>query len=83
MAEKIKYAVHVLCNECGQVHPMSIAIGLYDGPVDKASIGDTYAGKDLPPELARLIGNEVSCPTTGKMTAQKDNNQVFLVAMKS
>jgi len=74
-----KYSVYFFCDECAQVHPLGILIDLNDGPAKKESIGDTYAGKELPPQIATLIGNMTNCPTTGKLTSQKDNNQVFLV----
>jgi hypothetical protein len=74
-----KYSVYFFCDECGQVHPLGIMIELDDGPPDQASIGDTYAGRELPPQVATLIGNMTQCPNTRKMTSQKDNKQVFLV----
>ncbi len=74
-----KYSVHFFCDECGQVHPLGISISLDDGPAEKESIGNLYAGKELPQQVATLIGNKTNCPNTGKMTSQKDNNQVFLV----
>ena len=74
-----KYAIHVFCNECGDVHPMRITISLKDGPTDKQSVGDTYSGRDLPQEIANLINNRIQCPKTGKLFVQKDNDQVFLV----
>lgn len=74
-----KYAVHFFCDECSQTHPLGISLDLDDGPPDKASIGDTYAGKELPTKVARLTNNETNCPVTGKRTSQADNDQVFLV----
>jgi hypothetical protein len=74
-----KYSVHFFCNECGDVHPIGISVNLNDGPTQKASIGDTYAGKELNPNIANLINNKTKCPKTDKWTSQKDNNQVFLV----
>jgi hypothetical protein len=44
-----KYSVYFFCDECAKVHPLGIAIELDDGAPDKASIGDTYAGRELPP----------------------------------
>ena len=77
-----EYAVHFFCDECGEVHPLGIGIQLSDGPAKRGSIGDTYAGKELPTAVATLIGNKTICPNTGKLTSQADNNQVFLVAAK-
>ena len=73
------YAVHVFCDDCGDVHPMGIAIELADGPAERASIGDIYGGRDLPPQIATLINNRVTCPRTRRLILQRDNNQVFLV----
>ena len=73
------YDVYVFCNECSDVHPMGIRIGLDEGPVNRESIGNVYAGKELPENIANLLSNYIQCPKTGKMFIQKDNNQVFLV----
>jgi hypothetical protein len=77
-----QYSVHFFCDECGEVHPLGVGVELDDGPADKASIGDTYAGKELPASVATLAGNMTNCPNTGKLTSQADNDQVFLVAVK-
>jgi hypothetical protein len=74
-----KYSVEFFCDECGEVHPLGISIRLDDGPVEKESIGDSYAGIELPSSVATLRGNMATCPNTGKLTSQKDNNQVYLV----
>lgn len=74
-----QYSVYFFCDECSQVHPLGIAISLADGPAKKESIGDLYAGKELPQQIATLLGNKTICPNTRKMTSQKDNKQVFLV----
>lgn len=74
-----KYSVHFFCNECSRVHPMGITLSLDDGPPKKESIGNTYAGKELPAQVATLSNNTVTCPNTGNLTSQEDNNQVFLV----
>ena len=74
-----RYSVYFFCDECSQVHPLGITIELNDGPPDRASIGDTYAGRELPSQVATLMGNKTPCPNTGRMTSQEDNKQVFLV----
>ena len=74
-----KYRVVFFCDECSGVHPVGVAIRLQDGPAHKESIGDFYAGRKLPPEVATLVNNQVTCPKTGRMTSQRDNNQVFIV----
>jgi hypothetical protein len=87
MEEQVKgermatYSVHFFCNECSKVHPFGIDVTLDDGPAAKASIGDTYAGKELPPQIMSLMNNWATCPETQRLTSQKDNNQVFLVPM--
>jgi hypothetical protein len=73
------YAVHFFCDECSGVHPLGISIGLDDGPADKTSINDVYQGKEIDPMIVNMQNNSTNCPVTGRMTSQKDNNQVFLV----
>ena len=73
------YSVHFFCDECFEVHPLGISISLDDGPVDQASIGDVYAGQKIDPVVVNMMGNMTTCPNTGKLTSQQDNNQVFLV----
>ena len=77
-----KYSVYVFCDDCGDVHPMGISIELKDGPADKASIGDTYAGKELPSKIAQLLNNTTHCPKSGKPILQRNNDQVFLVPIE-
>jgi len=72
-----QFEVYVFCNECGQPHSAHIAMQL-DLPVEKHSIGDLYAGQEVPPNL-RMTNNYFQCPNTGKMFVQQDNRQVFLV----
>jgi hypothetical protein len=54
----VRYEIFVFC-DCGDVHPMGTSVELNDGPNDKQSIGDTYKGKDIPPELLQLHNNPV------------------------
>lgn len=74
-----KYSVHIFCDACGNTHPMGVAVKLADGPADRASLGDAYAGRDLPPEIMTMLGNMTRCPATGRLIQQRDNSQVFLV----
>ncbi len=74
-----QYVVNVFCDECSVPHPMRISIELDDGPAEEKSIGDTYTGRDLPPQVAKLINNRTVCPKTKELITQRDNNQIFLV----
>ncbi len=77
-----QYQVHCFCDECGQTHPTGIGIRLDDGPADRQSVGNAYAGRELPPSVATLRGNQFPCPVTKRMTVQQDNDQVFLVPVE-
>ncbi len=76
-----KYQIHVFCNECFETHPMGVLVDLNDGPADKESLNNTYAGKELPSAVANFINNKTMCPNTRKMFTQTDNDQIFLVAV--
>jgi hypothetical protein len=61
---------------------MGISVAMAEGPADKQSIGDFYAGKTLPKSLADLTSRSITCPKTGKQSIQKNNQQIFLVPTK-
>ena len=76
------YQVHLFCDECGETHPFPTTISLDDGPANKASIGDTYRDRDLPPNITEMLSNPIYCPTPARRTFQPDNDQVFLVPIE-
>ena len=75
----MNYSVHIMCNECGETHPLHINVELDHGPVKRKSIGHHYRGGELPSNILKLRGNSTPCPTTGNDTSQEDNYLVFLV----
>lgn len=75
------YRVVAFCDHCTDSHDYPIAIELSDGPIDKESIGNYYAGRDLPESVANVVGNQITCTTTGKPLMQKNNYQIYLVAI--
>ena len=75
-----KYQVHAFCNKCGEIHNMYIGvIRLYNGPLKKESIADTFEGKELSSSMAVLTSTKFICPKTKRFTLQEDNNKFFLV----
>jgi len=74
-----RYEIHVLCTECGAVHPMRIRIHLENGPAYRQSIADTFHGEPVPPQVSAIQGHKTLCLKTGKMFVQEDNNRIFLV----
>ena len=77
-----KYKLHFFCDECSEVHPGMITFNMDDGPVAKESIGNLYAGKELPVSIATIRNSHYRCPNTKKITIQEDNNPVFLVPVE-
>ncbi len=73
------YRVQFICDECGEMHPLLGVFSLDDGPAVKASIGDAYKGRNLPPAIEKLHRKKITCPTTGRETRQANDNEIFLV----
>jgi hypothetical protein len=73
------YDIYLYCNDCNDTHPMGIKFSLKNGPLRKNSVGAWFAGRLLPPKIAKLIEGRVLCPKTGKVFTQEDLNQIFLV----
>ena len=76
------YDLYFYCEKCNHTHPAGIKIPIKNGPPIKRSVGAFYAGKQLPAKIAGLIDSQVLCPKTGKMFAQKNIHQIFLVPIK-
>lgn len=74
-----KYSVYALCIACGDLHSMDVSVAVENGPMTKHSIGQTYQGKDLSPQLAALRERRVYCPKTGRQYPQKNDHHIFLV----
>ncbi len=74
-----QYEIHVLCTECGAVHPMRIRIHLENGPVYKQSLADSFQEEAMPPQVSAIGGHKTLCLKTGKMFVQNDNSRIFLV----
>ncbi len=73
------YGVYVMCDSCGGIHPMGIRLRLEDGPVDRASVSDSYPEDALPPQVATLLTSDVRCPETARVFRPQNTAQVFLV----
>jgi len=58
---------------------MRLVMNLKEGPADKQSIGDAYAGRTIPSELCNLHRNFVLCSKTGNTFVQKDHDKIYLV----
>jgi hypothetical protein len=76
------YDIYFFCTDYNITHPMGIKFPLKNGPQRKTSVGAFFAGQELPPKVAKLINGHVLCPKTGKMFAQRDLNQIFLVLLE-
>jgi hypothetical protein len=74
-----RYDIYVFCEQCHEEHPMGMVFRLDDGPAVKRSIGDTYEGKSLPPQILAIEAHKTLCPKTGRLFNQKDHHQIFLV----
>jgi hypothetical protein len=77
-----KYDVYAFCRDCNACHPIGIQVPLNDGPRQVQSIGNAYAGKEVPWHVAMLVNNCVRCPNGGHLFVQKDNKQIFLVPVR-
>ena len=74
-----KYKLHFYCSECGDTYEFPKPLSLDDGPAEQGTIDETYRGKRLPPEVARIMANRIECANTGRWTQQAEGTQVFLV----
>ena len=78
--QQAKYQVHAFCNRCKGIHNMYVGTLRLDArSPKKETVADTFAGKELPPNIAALTNTKFICPNTKRFTLQKDSNQIFFV----
>lgn len=75
------YNVCAVCNACGDLHTTGITVSLNGGPTSKQSIGEAFANKDPPLNIAELKEKRVHCPKIGRHYAQRDDRKIFLIPM--
>lgn len=75
------YNVCAVCIACGDLHTIGITVSLNGGPTSKQSIGEAFANKDPPANIAELKEIRVHCPKIGRHYAQKDDRKIFLIPM--
>jgi hemerythrin-like metal-binding protein len=78
-----KYNVYASCIACGELHPMNVSVAVENGPKTKHSVGQTYQGKELSPQLAELRERQIYCPKTGRQYPQKNDKQIFLIPVSA
>jgi len=69
--------IFIFC-DCSDFHPMGIFLELKDGPAGTKNIADAYQGKEIPPNLMRVVDNPVRCPKINKVF-QPTMKQIFLM----
>jgi hypothetical protein len=77
------YDIYFFCTDCNDTHPMGIKFPLTNGPLREKSVGVFFAGKELPPQIAKLIDGQILCPKAGKVFTQKDPNQIYIVPLSN
>jgi hypothetical protein len=73
------YGVNAFCDICGDVHWTGELVTLADGPSDPRSIGDAYAGRDVPQELEPFLRKTMLCSKEGRAFVQRNIKQIMLV----
>ena len=76
-----RYMIYVVCKECSELHPTGVVIYRDEEISQTESVGQVFAGREMPAEIVMVMGNQFQCPKTGKFFLQADYRQVFLVRM--
>jgi hypothetical protein len=78
-----RYAIQFFCNECSATHPTGLTVVLIEGPLQRASLAETYKDKAVPSNMRNIIRGEGWCPKAERLFLQDDLSQVFLVPQES
>ncbi|MBP6002846.1 MAG: hypothetical protein KA746_05380 [Pyrinomonadaceae bacterium] len=75
-----KYDVHVICDQCGQPHPVNVSLDLDDETLNKTPLADHFAGRTLPAAIAFMQTNKYRCPHTKQLFPASDISKAILFA---
>jgi hypothetical protein len=70
------YRMYVFCNKCSETHP-TILFELPEEIEPTQSLADAYKGREVPPQVAKMVRNHFTCPNTGGNYGEVDQSQVF------
>ena len=76
------YAVDLRC-ECGETHRVSNRLQLTPGPTEAGTMAELYPAGDLPPGLARLLGDLLWCDRAGEYIEIADPARLVLTPWPS
>ena len=67
------YYIEIDCPTCGARHLVASRYYLLSaGPTEAGSLAELYTGRELPPELARLMKDAIWCAEAGGYLEQSD-----------
>lgn len=73
-----KYDVYVICNQCGQPHPVNVSLNLEDPDLNKTMLADHFAGLTLPAAIVFMQTNNYRCPHTKQLFPASDIGKAIL-----
>ena len=76
-----QYRVLVFFPDCVRTHPVRATFLLDDGPIEKATVANTYKDKPLPLKLVKLLKSDILCPELAKSVTLADQDKVYLVPL--
>ena len=75
----LQYRLDVVCDDCGQVHEMSMHFMLAEGPPAAGSLEALFSDGELPPQVELFAGTPVECPQTERVYVPEDRARILLV----
>lgn len=75
-----KYDVYIICDQCGQPHPVNVKLDLADDGLDKTHVANHFAGGPLPSQIAFMLTNKYRCPHTKQLFSAANIDNAILYA---
>lgn len=75
------YRIDYVCDQCGEIHPVSEDFRLVGGKGEAGNLDDLYPKGDLPAELVRVLGDLVWCPMLADWVDLDDPARVYVTPL--
>jgi hypothetical protein len=73
-----KYDIYVVCDQCGQPHPVNVKIQLEDEGLDRTLHSEHFGDRPLPAEIIYMQTNKYRCPYTKQLFSADDPTKAVL-----
>lgn len=73
------YEIYMTCSECDNLHSVQTKIELIETDLDKLTLSEYFADREIPSSIKFIQGNKYRCPHTKGLYAASDLGRAYFI----